>query len=47
MEDYITDLEKVELTGASHFAQEDSAPQLSRHIVDWLQRKIPTDIRSG
>lgn len=43
MEDYIPDLEKVELTGSGHFAMEEKPEELSFYIVEWLQRKFMAD----
>lgn len=40
MEDYISDLEKVSLRGAGHFAHEEQPEALSAAIVDWLSRKV-------
>ncbi len=40
MEAYIADLEKIELTGSGHFAQEEKNEEVSSIIIGWLQRKF-------
>lgn len=41
MEDYIADLEKVELKGCGHFVPEEQPEELNKLIISWLQRKFP------